>query len=83
MLAIVLEIYSHIKNLEAVKYTLNVMMVRMIISNFMLTDDFDYTSFSSRLQMLKITLKFCYAACLIAFHDLLFLKSYSKLRLAK
>ena len=83
LLAIALEIYSHLKNLEAVRYTLNVMIIRIIMTNFMLTDDFNYASFSSRLQMLKITLKFCYAATLIVCHDLLFLKNYTKLYLAK
>lgn len=83
MLAIAIEIYSHLKNLEAVRYAIYVMIIRMIMSNFMLTDDFDYVSFSSRLQMLKISLKFCYIAMLIVVHDLLFLKNYTKLCLAK
>lgn len=83
MLAVLLEIYSHVKSLEAVKYTLNVMIFRMILANFLFTDDFDYVSFSSRLQMFKITLKFCYISLLLVVHDLLFLKNYTKLCLAK
>ena len=59
VLAIIMMGLSYIKGVEFIQYVHIMMILRLICSNCLFTDDFDYVSFSSRLQIFKLIMRFC------------------------
>ena len=59
VLAIIMMGLSYIKSIEFIQYVHIMMILRLICSNCLFTDDFDYVSFSSRLQIFKLIMRFC------------------------
>ena len=59
VLAIIMMGLSYIKSIEFIQYVHLVMILRLICSNCLFRDDFDYISFSSRLQIFKVIMRFC------------------------
>ena len=69
--------YSHVKSIEYVKHAHKFMILRLICSNCLYKDDFDFVSFSSRLQIFRLIFRFNLASLNIIIGDVLFLEDLS------
>ena len=77
VLSLIMMVYSHLKNIEFIQHVHCVMILRLICSNCLLRDDFDYISFSSRLEIFKLILRFTVIALNILVQELVFLDDSS------
>ena len=68
---------SYIKSIEFIQYVHLMMILRLICSNCLFRDDFDYVSFSSRLQIFKLIMRFCMIVLNIIAQEVIFLADTS------
>jgi hypothetical protein len=76
-LSLIMMAYSHIKSIEYVKHAHKIIILRLICSNCLYKDDFDFVSFSSRLQIFRLIFRFNQASLNIIIGDVFFLDDLS------